>query len=101
MNMSGKLICSVLIPGLILSGGCATYIPRVVELRGEVDEATWLPHHGNRFRTSNDSTLAPAGSRASQGDDGSAVILTAVVACGLLLCLAALSIYLAWTPGGD
>ncbi len=76
-------------------GGCATFIPRVGELKGEVGESGWLPRHV----TSNDSMLTPAGPRASQSDDGSAVILTAVVATVVILGLAALAGYLAWTYG--
>ncbi len=93
--MCRGLTCLFLIPGLILMGGCATFIPRVEELKGEVGESGWLPRHV----APNDSILAPAGSRASQSDDGSAVILTAAVATVVMLGLAALAIYLAWTLG--
>ena len=93
--MCRGLTCLFLIPGLILMGGCATFIPRVGELKGEAGESRWLPRH----MAPSDSILAPAGPRASQSDDGSAVMLTALVATAVMLGLAALSIYLAWTLG--
>lgn len=73
-DMWRRLTCLFLIPGLILMAGCATSIPRVDEPKAEAGESTLL------------------GSQTFEGAE--VVMVTAVVATLVMLCLAGLAIYL-------